>query len=45
MLTGKEQKDRQILAFGAVLWPWDVYHLRKINPNLVKPLRLVFCHL
>lgn len=30
---------------GAVVWPRAVYHPRKINPNLVKPLGLVFCHL
>lgn len=45
MLMEKKQKDRRILAFGAVLGLWAVYHLRKINFNLVKPLGLVFCHL
>lgn len=29
----------------AVVWPRAVYHPRKINPNLVKPLGLVSCHL
>lgn len=38
----EREKDSGIVE---LVWPWAVYHLRKINPNLIKPLGLVFCHL
>lgn len=42
----REAKEKEGVSLcGAIVWPWAVHPLRKINSNLVRPLGLVFCHL